>query len=146
MSKGNLLLVDDEPLILKNLKYLLADYCENIFTAENGLEALEVLSRESVQCVVCDINMPKMNGVEFVKRIRGDGNEVPFIFYTGHGNDELMMESVKYGVFDFLNKPDLRGLEEVVERGLKEGFVRATPRDPEAYMSDYSKLLEELNK
>ncbi|MBD66459.1 MAG: hypothetical protein CME62_14705 [Halobacteriovoraceae bacterium] len=122
--KGNLLLVDDEPLILKNLKFNLEDYAENIFTAENGLIALDVLAEQNIQCVVCDINMPKMNGVEVIKAIREKGNNVPFIFYTAHGNHELMMEVAQYGAFDFLNKPDLTGLEDSVIKGLKEGVSR----------------------
>ena len=124
MSKGNLLIVDDEPIILKRLKFNLEDYADEVYTAENGLEALEVLKSKIVHCVICDINMPKMNGVEVIKSIRAEGNEVPFIFYTAHGNQDLMMEAVKYGAFDFLNKPNLDGLEDVVSRGLHEGFNR----------------------
>lgn len=46
MNKGNLLIVDDEPILLKNLKINLEDYADNIFTASNGLDALEVFKRE----------------------------------------------------------------------------------------------------
>ena len=110
MEKGNLLIVDDEPIILKRLKFNLEDYATNIYTAENGIEALEQLKIHQVHCVICDINMPKMNGVEVLRTIREQKNEVPFIFYTAHGNDELMMEAVKYGAFDFLDKPTITGL------------------------------------
>jgi DNA-binding NtrC family response regulator len=146
MGKGNLLIVDDEPIILKRLKFNLEDYADEVFIAENGLQALERLKEQEIHCVICDINMPKMNGVEVIKTIRKEGNNVPFVFYTAHGNQELMMEAVKYGAFDFLNKPNLDGLEDVVSRGLKEGFDRKSGVEvaEDAYVSDYQKLLEQV--
>jgi two-component system nitrogen regulation response regulator NtrX len=148
MSKGNLLIVDDEPLILKNLKITLEDYADNIFMATNGIDALEIISKELVHCIICDINMPKMNGVEVIANLREKGNDVPVIFYTGHGNQSLMIEAAKYGAFDFLDKPNLDGLEDVIARGMKKGFVRTKRSDEnqaedlDAFISEYSKLLE----
>jgi DNA-binding NtrC family response regulator len=144
MKKGNLLIVDDEPIIVKRLKFNLEEYADNVFTAENGLIALEVLKEQDIHCVICDINMPKLNGVEVIKKIRSDENEVPFIFYTGHGNQELMMQAVKYGAFDFLNKPNLDGLEDVVMRGLSEGYNKKESKTDDAYISDYQKLLDDI--
>lgn len=147
MKKGNLLIVDDEEMILNRLKFNLEEYADSIFTAINGVEALKIVEENEIHCVVCDINMPRMNGVDVIKSIRKGKNDVPFIFYTGHGNHDLMMEAVKYGAFDFLNKPNLEGLEDVVIRGLKEGYNRANGRvtESEAYVSEYRKLLAEMN-
>lgn len=143
--KGKLLIVDDEPLILKNLRLTLQDYVEEIVVAGNGLEALEALKKTGVDCVICDINMPKMNGVELLRKLRSDGNEVPVIFYTGHGNRELMIEAAKLGAFDFLDKPDLDGLEEVVSKGLQKNFEKNAQRpSDEDQLSSYRKLLQEL--
>lgn len=148
MGQGNLLIVDDETLLLKRLKFNLEDYAEKVFTAENGQEALDIIKNEQIHCVICDINMPKMNGVELIKKLRESSNDVPFIFYTGHGNHDLMLEAAKYGAFDFLNKPNLDGLEEVVSRGLKEGFdsTNGLQKSSTDFMSDYQKLLQELGK
>lgn len=143
MKFGKLLIIDDEPLILKTLEKILQDSAEVIFTAERGDEGIKILNSEEIHCVICDINMPGMNGVEVVKAIRESGNNVPFIFYTGHGNRELMLEAVKYGVFDFLNKPDLDGLEEVVTRGLKMGFKKTYPEEADSFMSEYDRLLKD---
>jgi len=136
MSKGNLLIVDDEKIILKTLKLNLEDYADEIYTAENGLEALKKFDEREIHCVVCDINMPKMNGVEVIKTIRKNGNK------------NLMMEVVKYGAFDFLNKPDLDSLEDVVIRGLKEGFDRKSGVEisTDIYESEYRKLLVQIAK
>lgn len=148
MVKGNVLIVDDEPFILKTLKFTLADVADNVFTANNGAEALIALKKNEIHCVVCDINMPVMTGVEVIKRIRENENDVPFIFYTGHGNHELMMEAVKYGAFDFLNKPQLDGMVEVVTNGLKAGLKKISKEEGSEgdFISEYQNLLAELQK
>lgn len=91
MKKGNLLIVDDETMLLKNLILNLEDHADEIYTAENGQQALKHFEDKTIHCVVCDINMPVMNGVEFIKKLREQNNNVPFIFFTGHGSQELMM-------------------------------------------------------
>lgn len=143
MKYGNLLIIDDEPLILKTLEKILEESAAKIFTAERGAAGIDILNREEIHCVICDINMPGMNGVQVVQAIRASGNNVPFIFYTGHGNRELMIEAVKYGVFDFLNKPDLEGLEEVVTRGLKMGFHQKYSEEQDGSLSEYERLLKD---
>lgn len=144
MNKGNLLIVDDEPILLKNLKINLEDYADNIFTASNGLDALEVFKREKIHCIICDINMPQMNGVEVIKEVRNMDSHIPFIFYTGHRNSELMFEAVKYGAFDFLDKPYFDGLEEVISRGMKNGFNPNEQISEDEIMTEYQKLLKDI--
>lgn len=148
MLKGNLLIVDDEVDLINDLKQFLIDHADNIYVAQNGFEALKVLETYKINCILCDINMPKMNGVELIKKIRAAKNDVPFIFYTGHGNNTLMMEAVKYGAFDFLDKPNLTGVEEVVVRGLKEGLGGQDTKAPsdDDFMSDYRKMLDQIEK
>lgn len=141
MAKGNLLLVDDEPLILKMLELNLAPYVDQVYTAENGKIALETFKEQEIHCVVCDINMPIMNGVEFIKKVRELGSQVPFIFFTAYNERELMLRALKFGAFDFLTKPNFEGLEDVVSRGLKEGFKLPSLKDDELLLSDYQKLL-----
>jgi DNA-binding NtrC family response regulator len=142
MPLGNLLIVDDEPLLLRTLESSLEDCADRIFVAEDGQAALDLLARETIHCIICDINMPRMNGVELIKRLRATESEIPFIFYTGHGNHQLMEEAAMYGAFDFLHKPNLEGLEEVVTRGLAvgsgDGPSEATPEED---MSEYRRLL-----
>lgn len=73
----------------------------------------------------------------------------PSFFYTAYGSHELMMEVAKYGAFDFLRKPDFQGLEEVVARGLEEGFKRKNPThgaETDALMSEYQRMLEDIDK
>ncbi len=147
MSK-NLLIIDDEELIVKNLSMILEDLADKIFTARDGQEGINVLlqNKENIHCIICDINMPRMNGVDVIKKARKEKINIPFIFYTAHGNHELMMEAVKYGAFDFIDKPNMEGLEEIISRGLSEGFELKNKREknPEEYISEYQKILKKI--
>lgn len=142
----NLLIVDDESLLVENMTFILAPYATKVFTGSNGKEGLRVLETEEIHCVVCDITMPVMNGVEFIKEARKKGFEVPFIFYSAYGNHELMLEVSKYGAFDFLSKPDFKDVEAIVSRGLTEGFKRKNPglQSENDLISDYQLLLEKI--
>lgn len=143
--KGNLLIVEDDSLLAESLKLNLSDCADQIFLAEDGLAGLEVMAQQNIHCIVCDINMPRMNGVEFLIKLRSQNKMLPFIFFTGHGNRELMLEAVKYGVFDFIDKPHFRGLEEVVNRGLKLALTGIeTPPDETVLITEYQKLLNTL--
>lgn len=79
MITKNLLIIDDEELLLQNMKFLLSHYVQNIFTANNGKEALKILQNEDIHCAICDITMPVMGGVELIKEVRAQGNDIPFI-------------------------------------------------------------------
>lgn len=139
------MLIDDEEMILEASKLLLEDIADHILIATSGANALKILESEKVHCIVCDINMPEMNGVEVLRRVRELGLNTPFIFYTGHGAEAHMKEAMKYGAFDFLNKPALDGLEETIEHGLHEGMGQKHER-PISFTSEYRKLLKkELN-
>lgn len=120
--KGNLLIVDDEPLLLKILSHSLGPLSDQLFIANDGMEALKIFSQEDIHCIVCDINMPELSGVEVLKAIRSQGSKVPLIFYSGHGNAQLKEEAMCHGAFDFLQKPMLDGIEDIVERALKLGI------------------------
>lgn len=139
--KGNLLLIDDEEMILESSKLLLEGLADNIFTASSGKKGLEIFKSNQIHCIVCDINMPEMNGVEVIEKIRDINESIPFIFYTGHGTEELMLEAVKYGAFDFLDKPALDGLEETIKRALMEGTGQKSSDFSFEFISNYQRLL-----
>lgn len=144
----NLLIIDDETLLVENMRFLLSPHASKIFTASNGKEGLKVLATEEIHCVICDITMPVMNGVEFIKAARETNYDVPIIFYSAYGTHEMMMEVSRYGAFDFLKKPDFQDLECVVSRGLMEGFNRKHDKlkDPGDFISEYQKLLEKIQE
>jgi len=140
VNKGNILLIDDEKDLVDRVEMLLEEYADKIYKGYDGLEGLAVLKKETIHCVVCDINMPRKNGIEVIKDARELGYKGPFIFYTGHGNDEMMMQVVKFGVFDFLNKPNLEDLESSVERALKVGLGQLTPDNDGDFLAELNKI------
>lgn len=145
MAKGNLLIIDDEQMILSSLKELLEDVADKIFVADNGLEGLKILESEQVHTIVCDINMPQMTGLEVIKEVRSRNIEIPFIFYTGYGSRELMMEAVKFGAFDFLEKPNMDGLEQIVTSSLKVGLnSNNRDLDHEVLITEYQKMIRNI--
>ncbi|MBA2405944.1 MAG: response regulator [Bdellovibrionales bacterium] len=147
MKLGNILIVDDEELLVNSIAFLLNEYTENVHIAHNGLEGLEILQNHQIQCVISDISMPKMNGMEFMKAARESGINVPFIFFTAYGQSKLMLQAAQYGAFDFLMKPDFEGLQEAIARGTKEGFKRQlNESSAQSALTEYEKILLEMNK
>lgn len=116
------LIVDDEEDILTFLQDLFSDEVKNVLTATNGKEGFDLLKENNVDCVISDINMPIMTGDEFIKVAREDQQTVPFVFFTGHGDDKLLSQISEYGVANFLSKPEFGELIDVVTAGLTNGF------------------------
>lgn len=117
-SKGNLLLLDDELALSESLKELLEEEASAIFIAKNGLEALDIIAREKIDCVVSDIRMPLMDGISFMRIARRRGFRRPIIFFTAHATDLLDQEIRELGACDVLMKPNFTKLELAVRKHL----------------------------
>lgn len=101
-----ILVVDDEETILHVLREYLEYGSEyNVLTAGDGLEALEVIKSEKIDCCFTDISMPNLNGVELAKEIHLVDNTIPVIIMTGYPSMDHAIETLKNGVVDFLTKP-----------------------------------------
>lgn len=114
-----LLIIDDEILLAENLKEFLEEEAETIYVAINGKEGLEILEREDIDCVISDVNMPLMGGLQLIEESRKRGHQMPFIFYTGHGDDDLKKKAAQLGAHDLIVKPNLHVLEETVHTLLR---------------------------
>ncbi|HXH31766.1 MAG TPA: response regulator [Bacteriovoracaceae bacterium] len=145
MKLVNLLLLDDEVLLVKNLSYLLAEFAERSIIAYSAPEALEVMDRIKVHCVISDISLPGMNGLELLRHVRDSGNQVPFIFYTAYRQSKLMEEAARYGAFEFLTKPNFESLKETIQRGIRVGFNRNSKHPPGTDVTEFQKLLQTLD-
>ena len=109
--KGNLLIVDDEVDLSWSMKELLKDEAHHIYIANNGEEGLAILRSQKIDCVVSDIKMPVMDGLQFIETARKLGFNMPFIFYTGHESSELKKIANHLGATDLLTKPNYLNLE-----------------------------------
>ena len=103
MAKRSLL-VDDEPLILKGLRYTLEQEGYEILTAADGEEALQVFFEQQVDLVLLDVMLPKMDGIQVCQRIRESSN-VPILMLTAKGEDMDKILGLEYGADDYMTKP-----------------------------------------
>ena len=99
-----ILLVDDEPLILKGLRYTLEQEGYEIMTATDGEEALKVFMENQVDLILLDVMLPKMDGIQVCQRIRENSN-VPIIMLTAKGEDMDKILGLEYGADDYMTKP-----------------------------------------
>jgi DNA-binding response OmpR family regulator len=99
-----ILLVDDEPLILKGLRFTLEQEGYEILTAADGEEALQVFFDEPVDLVLLDVMLPKLDGIQVCQRIRESSN-VPILMLTAKGEDMDKILGLEYGADDYMTKP-----------------------------------------
>ncbi|MDC0034297.1 sigma-54 dependent transcriptional regulator [Flavobacteriaceae bacterium] len=121
MSK--ILIIEDEEPIRRVLVRILNEEDSNfeIYQASDGKKGLDLIKKESFDLVLCDIKMPKVDGIELLQRTRKTNLTLPFIMLTGHGNIETAVESMKLGAYDFISKPpDLNRLINSVRNALEK--------------------------
>ena len=125
---ASILIIDDEKAIRKTLTEILSYEGYKIEEASDGEEGLKKFSATTYDVVLCDIKMPKMDGLEFLEKAREVNGDVPIIVISGHGNIETAVEAVKKGAFDYISKPpDLNRLLITLRNALdKQSLVTET--------------------
>ena len=121
------LLIEDEEPIRRVLSRILSEENENyqVTEAVDGKEGLKILGSKQFDLVLCDIKMPKMDGIEVLQKSNEKNIHVPFIMLTGHGNVETAVEAMKLGAYDFISKPpDLNRLLTSVRNALENKSLR----------------------
>ena len=119
MSK--ILIVEDEASIRRVLVKILSeeDKSHEIYEAEDGLIALNKIKKENFDLVLCDIKMPKMDGIEVLEFTKKIKPETPIIMISGHGDLETAVDSMKKGAYDYISKPpDLNRLLNTVRNAI----------------------------
>jgi len=137
-SDNRILLVDDEAGIRKVLGIALADSGYEVSTAENGEAALSLFRELKPPIVLTDIKMPDMDGIELLQHIKAESPDTEVIMFTGHGDMELAIKSLKYDATDFVTKPIN---DEVLEIALKRARERIVMR---RQIREYTQNLERL--
>ncbi len=109
MAGKSVLVVDDSPTLRKMVIFALKKMydIENKYEAGDGLEALEILSGHKVDFIICDINMPNMNGLEFLYRVKNheEFKNIPIIMLTTEGREEDKQRALKLGADGYVVKP-----------------------------------------
>lgn len=138
ITEKTILLVDDEAGIRKVLAISLTDSGYTVHTAENGQQALRVFKKIAPSIVLTDIKMPDMDGIELLRRIKEENPDTEVIMFTGHGDMDLAIKSLKYDATDFVTKPIN---DDVLEIALKRARERICMRQQ---IKEYTENLERL--
>lgn len=131
-----ILVIDDEEPIRNALREILEYEKFKVLEAENGIIGLELLKKNKVDVVLCDIKMPQMDGIEVLEKIQ-ETSDIPVVMISGHGNIETAVEAIKRGAFDYISKPlDLNRLLVSVRNAL----------DRHILVSETKKLKQKISK
>jgi two-component system, LuxR family, response regulator FixJ len=118
--------IDDDDAVRESLSFLLGTAGFSVKLFESAVKFLEALASLRVACLVTDIRMPEIDGIELMRRLRAAGHGFPVIVMTGHGDVPLAVEAMKLGAFDFLEKPfDDEILIERIKGALQQGATIA---------------------
>lgn len=129
MAGERILVVDDEPMLRKLLADTLALEDFEVITAEDAESALNLMERRSFDAAVLDIMMPKVTGIELLKRIREINKELPVIILTAYASKESAIEALRLGAHDYLEKPPER---ERLIHSIRKGIERRRLREENA--------------
>ena len=105
MEKLTILIVDDDKTTTSILNHMLYTYTDNILTASDGLEGLELFQECHPDIILSDINMPRMNGLEMVEQIRKIDENVKIAIFTDFEKRDILIKAIELGVNQFLSKP-----------------------------------------
>ncbi len=124
---GKILVVDDDPAIRFTLKTLLEDQGHRVALAASGQSALASL--EDVELVFTDLQMPGMDGLELIGRLKEHDRLLPVVLVTSHGSEKVAVAAMKAGAYDYLAKPfDIDEVAVVAERAVEAGRLRTANR------------------
>jgi two-component system nitrogen regulation response regulator NtrX len=121
---AEILIIDDEKAIRKTLSEILSFEGYKIDEASDGEEGLKKFKDKSYDVVLCDIKMPKIDGIEFLQKAGESNGDTPIIMISGHGNIETAVEAVKKGAYDFISKPpDLNRLLITIRNAMEKNSL-----------------------
>jgi DNA-binding NtrC family response regulator len=121
---ADILIIDDEKAIRKALTEILSAEGYKTDEAGDGEEGLKKFKEKSYDVVLCDIKMPKLDGIEFLQKATESNSDVPVIMISGHGNIETAVDAVKKGAFDYISKPpDLNRMLITIRNAMDKGSL-----------------------
>lgn len=119
-----ILIIDDEKSIRKTLREILEYEKYQVDEATEGMEGISLIQKEKYDVVLCDIKMPKMDGIDVLEKITESNADIPVVMISGHGTIETAVEAVKKGAFDFIAKPlDLNRLLVTIRNAMDKSVL-----------------------
>ena len=136
----NILIVEDEEAIRRVLKKVLTedDNKNKIIEASDGVEAINKIKSENLELVICDIKMPKKDGIDVLNFLKTFDDKIPIIMISGHGDLKTAVMAMRKGAFDFIEKPpDLNSLLSSVRESLKNKVQLKKKSNKESKQTKY---------
>ena len=120
-EKQRILVVDDEESSRIGLSKILTKSGYDVVTAEDGSQAVEQLKKHKCDLVITDMKMPRMDGIELLRKIKEDYADIGVIIVTAYGEVDSYLEAMNLGAFEYLNKPiKIDELKKVIAKVLEE--------------------------
>ena len=121
----NILYVEDDVLFTPKIKYILEKSFKSVLIASNGEEALELFKINKIDLIISDINMPKMDGLTFLKKLREIHNDIPFIFLTARQEANTIIDAIQFDISNYILKPiDLKNFLSIVDKSVKKSYKK----------------------
>ncbi|MBK8582244.1 MAG: sigma-54 dependent transcriptional regulator [Flavobacteriales bacterium] len=119
---AKILVIDDEKAIRNALREILEHEKHKVEEAEDGASGLEKAKKGGFDVVLCDIKMPKMDGMEVLEKLMAQDDSIPVVMISGHGTIDTAVDAIKKGAFDFISKPpDLNRILVTLRNALDRG-------------------------
>lgn len=140
LTKYSVLIVDDELPILNQMSYMLEDFVANVYTASDGIEALDILSKHKIDIVITDLLMPNMHGITLISEIKKRNLPLAaIIITTAHSETNYLLDAIKLRVDGYLLKPIMA--EEMLD--LIEKSIALKAKEDELWLKD--RMLEGIS-
>ncbi|NOL49066.1 response regulator transcription factor [Pelistega europaea] len=125
-TNSTIYIVDDDDAVRDSLRFLLETTGYNVLTFSSGEEFLEKYDPSLVSILITDVRMPGMSGLQLQEELNARKVNIPVVFITGHGTVPMVVNTMKKGAVDFIEKPfNLTEIQEVITNLSKEAQVRA---------------------
>ncbi|HVU84646.1 MAG TPA: sigma-54 dependent transcriptional regulator [Puia sp.] len=139
---SNILIIDDEKAIRKTLSEILSYEGYKIDESGDGEEGFRKFKEKEYDVILCDIKMPRMDGIEFLEKAKESNPDIPIIMISGHGTIETAVEAVKKGAYDYISKPpDLNRLLITIRNAMDKTSLVAETKVLKRRMSKVQEMI-----
>ena len=121
----NIMYIEDDQIAGEKLKNILDKFYGKTLIASNGEDAILKLKDEKIDLIISDINMPKMDGLEFLEKLRNYDSSMPFIFVTARDEPDMMFKAIQLDIDNYVLKPiDLQNLLFIIDTIIEKSYKK----------------------